>query len=233
MAGHPRPGAGLGGLTVFLEEGQREQWFSSELIRYMALVTLFGFALLFVGQVRARRPIIKLSLLLDRQFGAVAMMGVVLGIVLYGTSYAIPQFLATVADYNALQSGKIVLLSGIPSLIMIAMTPYLLRHIDIRIAVGFGLTIMGVSALLDTTLTWCRTDRASSTRSCCAASARSWACCSSARRRSARSRRRMRATRPPVQRDAQPGRQLRRARRHRDHPGHAHVLPLAPDSRRR
>ena len=144
---------GLGGLTVFLEEGQREQWFSSELIRYMALVTLFGFALLFVGQVRARRPIIKLSLLLDRQFGAVAMMGVVLGIVLYGTSYAIPQFLATVADYNALQSGKIVLLSGIPSLIMIAMTPYLLRHIDIRLAVGFGLTIMGASALLDTTLT--------------------------------------------------------------------------------
>lgn len=144
---------GLGGLTVFLEEGQREQWFSSELIRTMALVTLFGFALLMVGQFRAQRPIIKLSLLLDRQFGAVALMGVVLGIVLYGTSYAIPQFLATVADYNALQSGKIVLLSGIPSLIMIAMTPFLLRHIDIRIAVGFGLTIMGGSALLDTTLT--------------------------------------------------------------------------------
>ncbi|MCE3519419.1 EmrB/QacA family drug resistance transporter, partial [Escherichia coli] len=88
---------GLGGLTVFLEEGQREQWFSSGLIRLMALVAVTGFALLFAGQITAKRPVIKLKLLLDRQFGAVALMGMVLGIVLYGTSYAIPQFLASIA----------------------------------------------------------------------------------------------------------------------------------------
>jgi MFS transporter, DHA2 family, multidrug resistance protein len=144
---------GLGGLTVLLEEGQREQWFASELIRIMALVSTVGFAFLFAGQITARRPIIKLKLLLDRQFGSVALMGMVLGIVLYGTSYAIPQFLASIADYNALQSGKVVLLSGIPSLFMMAIVPILLRKIDVRIAVGSGLLIMGVSALMDATLT--------------------------------------------------------------------------------
>ncbi|SFP56832.1 MDR family MFS transporter [Sphingomonas rubra] len=144
---------GLGGLTVFLEDGQREQWFSSELIRWMALVSVTGFGLLFYGQATARRPIIKLSLLLDRQFGAVALMGVVLGVVLYGTSYAIPQFLAALAGYNALQSGKVVLLSGIPSLFMMAIVPILLKRIDIRIAVAAGLVIMGSSALLDANLT--------------------------------------------------------------------------------
>ncbi|MBB3346682.1 MULTISPECIES: MDR family MFS transporter [unclassified Sphingomonas] len=144
---------GLGGLTVFLEEGQREQWFSSELIRYMAAISLLGFALLMAGQFLARRPIIKLRLLLDRQFGSVALMGMVVGVVLYGTSYAIPQFLAAIADYNALQSGKVVLLSGIPSFFMMAIVPILLRHVDVRIAVGAGLLIMGTSALLDSTLT--------------------------------------------------------------------------------
>jgi MFS transporter, DHA2 family, multidrug resistance protein len=144
---------GLGGLTVLLEEGQREQWFASELIRIMALVSLVGFACLFVGQATAKRPIIKLKLLLDRQFGSVALMGVVLGIVLYGTSYAIPQFLAAVAGYNALQSGKVVLLSGIPSLFMMAIVPILLRTVDVRIAVASGLVIMGGSALMDATLT--------------------------------------------------------------------------------
>ena len=144
---------GLGGLTVFLEDGQREQWFASELIRWMALISLVGFGLLFWGQATAKRPIIKLSLLLDRQFGAVALMGVVLGIVLYGTSYAIPQFLAGIAGYNALQSGYVVLLSGIPSLFMMAAVPILLRTIDIRIAVGAGLLIMGGSALMDSHLT--------------------------------------------------------------------------------
>lgn len=144
---------GLGGLTVFLEEGQREQWFSSELIRTMFAVTLTGFALLFWGQAKAKRPVIKLKLLLDRQFGSVAVMGMVLGVVLYGTSYAIPQFLAVIANYNALQSGKVVLLSGIPSFLMMAIVPILLVRVDIRLAVGGGLLIMGGSALLDANLT--------------------------------------------------------------------------------
>ncbi|RDE06166.1 MDR family MFS transporter [Sphingomonas aracearum] len=144
---------GLGGLTVFLEDGQREQWFDSSLIRTMFVVMLVGFGLLFWGQATAKRPIIKLKLLLDRQFGSVALMGVVLGVVLYGTSYAIPQFLASVADYNALQSGKVVLLSGIPSLFMMVAVPLLLRTVGIRIAVATGLLIMGVAALMDANLT--------------------------------------------------------------------------------
>ncbi len=144
---------GLGGLTVFLEEGQREQWFSSGVIQLMAAVTATGFVMLFWGQITAKRPVIKLSLLLDRQFGSVALMGIVLGVVLYGTSYAIPQFLSAIAGYNALQSGKVVLLSGVPSLVMMAMVPILIRRIDIRIAVGGALLIMSASSFLDSYLT--------------------------------------------------------------------------------
>ncbi|WEK44701.1 MAG: DHA2 family efflux MFS transporter permease subunit [Candidatus Sphingomonas colombiensis] len=144
---------GLGGLTVVLEEGQREQWFQSSEIVTLSLVSAFGFILLFAGQIFARRPVIKLSLLLDRQFGSVAMMGIVVGMVLYGTSYVIPQFLAAIADYDALQAGKVVLLSGIPSLMLMPFTPLMIRHIDIRFAVAAGLLIMAASCWLDTTLT--------------------------------------------------------------------------------
>jgi DHA2 family multidrug resistance protein len=144
---------GMGGLTVFLEEGAREEWFASSLIQAMAAVSVTGFILLIYAQFTAARPVIKLSLLLDRQFGSVALMGMALGVVLYGTSYAIPQFLASVADYNALQSGKVVLLSGIPSLLMMPLVPLLVRTVDIRIAVALGMGIMGVSAYMETGLT--------------------------------------------------------------------------------
>ena len=144
---------GLGGLTVVLEEGQREQWFDSATIRYVTLVSVIGFGLLAWGQMTARRPIIKLSLLVNRQFGSVALMTVALGVVLYGTSYVIPQFLSSIAGYNALQSGKVVLLSGVPSLFMLAALPILMRFIDIRIAVGLGLAIMGAASLIDAHLT--------------------------------------------------------------------------------
>jgi len=144
---------GLGGLTVVLEEGQREQWFESSLILQLSAVSLFGFLLLFAGQFLAQRPVIRLKLLLDRQFGSVAAMAVVLGMVLYGTSYVIPQFVAIIADYNALQAGHVVLLAGIPSLILMPFTPLLMRYIDIRIAVAFGLCVMALSCWIDTSLT--------------------------------------------------------------------------------
>lgn len=143
---------GLGGLTVVLEEGQREQWFESPVIWQLSGVTLFGFALLAAGQAFARRPVIRLKLLLDRQFGSVAIMAVVLGLVLYGTSYVIPQFVTLIADYNAFQAGKVLVLMGIPSLMLMPFTPLMMRYLDIRAAVGFGLAIMAFSCWIETGL---------------------------------------------------------------------------------
>jgi DHA2 family multidrug resistance protein len=143
----------LGGLTVVLEEGEREQWFASSLIIELSVLSAIGFLLMMYGQITARRPVIHLSLLLDRQFGSVVVMGMVVGMVIYGTSYVIPQFLANIAGYNALQAGEIVLLSGIPSLMMMPIVPFLIRYIDIRIAVGFGLSLLAISAYLETDLT--------------------------------------------------------------------------------
>ncbi|MGF7147944.1 DHA2 family multidrug resistance protein [Sphingomonas zeicaulis] len=143
---------GLGGLTVVLEEGQREQWFQSREIIELSIVAAIGFVLLFAGQFVSERPVIRLKLLLDRQFGSVVLMGIVLGMVLYGTAFVIPQFLASIANYNALQSGQIVLVSGIPSLLLMPFTPFLIRRVDIRIAVTCGMLIMAGSCWVDTAL---------------------------------------------------------------------------------
>ncbi|MFC4309221.1 DHA2 family efflux MFS transporter permease subunit [Steroidobacter flavus] len=145
--------AGLGGLTVLLEDGQSEQWFESQLMINMAILSALGFVLIFAGQLFAKRPVIKLRLLLDRQFGSVAITGLVLGMVLYGTAYAIPQFLAVIAGYNALQSGQIVLLSGLPSLVMMPFVPIILRRLDIRLSVALGLLIMSISSFAEVSLT--------------------------------------------------------------------------------
>jgi DHA2 family multidrug resistance protein len=143
----------LGGLTVVLEEGEREQWFSSSFIIWLSIVSAIGFVLLMIGQATAKRPVIQLRLLLDRQFGSVVAMGIVIGMVIYGTSYVIPQFLSSISGYNALQSGKIVALGGLPSLLMMPLVPLFIRYIDIRVAVGFGLSVLAFSAWLDSDLT--------------------------------------------------------------------------------
>jgi DHA2 family multidrug resistance protein len=144
---------GLGGLTVVLEEGEREQWFSSPTIIWLTVISVVGFLLLSAGQWLARQPVIKLALLRNRQFGSVVVMVTVVGMVIYGTSYTIPQFLSAIAGYNSLQAGQVVMLSGIPVMLLMPITPWLIRNIDIRLSVGFGLIILAFSAWLETSLT--------------------------------------------------------------------------------
>lgn len=141
---------GLGGLTIVLEEGERELWFESALIWQLTCMSVIGFGLLIAGQIYAARPVIRLRLLMQRQFSSVIIMSMVVSMVSYGTAYAIPQFLAGVANYNALQSGVIVMLSGVPIILMMPITPLMIRMLDIRIAVGAGMLLLAGSAFLET-----------------------------------------------------------------------------------
>jgi DHA2 family multidrug resistance protein len=140
---------GLGGLTVVLEEGQRERWFESVLIRELSAVSVFGIGLLVLGQFVSRKPVIQLKILLTRSFGSVFVLSLMIGAALYGILYIIPQFLTAVPGYNALQSGEVAAISGLPTLMLLAVFPILVRLIDIRFAVAFGFVLYGVSCFMD------------------------------------------------------------------------------------
>lgn len=144
---------GLGALTVVLEEGHREQWFESTVIWQLTGVSLLGFIMIGIGQIYAKRPVVKLALLRNRAFAAVFGLSLILGGVMFGTAYVIPQFLASVADYNAMQAGKIVFLSGIPALMMMPFFPLLVSRVDLRLIVGTGMVFLALSCYLDVALT--------------------------------------------------------------------------------
>jgi DHA2 family multidrug resistance protein len=144
---------GLGGLTIVLEEGQREQWFESPMICGLTAAAALGFALLAAGQVLSRRPVIQLRILFRRTFGSVFVMSLVVGAALYGVLYVIPQFLTLVAGYNAEQSGDIIMISGIPTILMLAAFPILVRVVDLRFAVALGLLLYAITCFMDIGLT--------------------------------------------------------------------------------
>lgn len=144
---------GLGGLTVVLEEGHREEWFESRMILSLTGVTIVGFAMLLYGQLKARKPVLKLRLMLNRQFASVVIMALALGMVMYGSTYVIPQFLSIISDYNALQTGLVILWMGVPAFLLMPFLPLMIRRLHIRLAVGLGLAAMAVSCFISTSLT--------------------------------------------------------------------------------
>jgi DHA2 family multidrug resistance protein len=144
---------GLSCLTTVLEEGQRERWFESPLIVYLSLASALGFLILLVTQLVVKEPVIKFRLLLNKSYSSVILVVVVVGSVLYGVLYVMPQFLSAVSGYNAYQSGTILLLSGIPAFLVMPVLPRLLGRVNLRILVACGLTLLATSAFMDAHLT--------------------------------------------------------------------------------
>jgi len=132
-----------------LEEGQRERWLESTFINRLIVVSIVGFALLTVGQLTARSPVIQLKILFTRAFGSVFLLGLLAGAGLYGVMYVLPQFLTALADYNAFQSGLVTFVIGVPSLLMMTVYPLLEKRLDLRIGVAFGLVLYGIGCLMN------------------------------------------------------------------------------------
>ncbi|HSD39973.1 MAG TPA: DHA2 family efflux MFS transporter permease subunit [Rhodocyclaceae bacterium] len=144
---------GLSTLTAVLEEGQRLRWFESHEIIVMSAMSLAGFVMVALSQRYARRPILRLSLMRNASYASVILITFAVAAAIYGVTYLMPQFLALIAGYNAQQSGNVMLLSGIPSILMMPVLPYLLGRVNIRIMVTVGLTCFIVSCGLNSTLT--------------------------------------------------------------------------------
>lgn len=143
----------LGSLTVLLEEGHREQWFQSAFIWQLAIACVFGFGLVAFGQFFSKRPVMKLSLLRDRALAAVLTLMTVNGAVLFATLFTVPQFLAAIADYNALQAGQVLFVSGVVSIIGSLLYPFVIARVDIRILVGFAFLMAAMASYYSSGLT--------------------------------------------------------------------------------
>jgi DHA2 family multidrug resistance protein len=145
--------AGLSTLTVVLEEGQRERWFESELIVALSVVSLIGMCLIALSQRYADKPILRLSLMGNKNYASIVFIVFTVGAALYCVSYLVPQFLALIAGYNAQQSGAIMLLSGLPAFALMPILPRLIARVDCRAMVITGLLCFAGSCWLDIELT--------------------------------------------------------------------------------
>jgi len=145
--------AGLSSLTVVLEEGQRDNWFDSQLITWLSVVAAAGIGTLIAAQFTAKQPVVRLRLLTNKSYASVILIVFTVGAGLYCISYLVPQFLSNIAGYNAQQSGGIMLLSGLPAFLVMPILPRMLGKVDTRLMVISGLLVFSVSCMVDISLT--------------------------------------------------------------------------------
>jgi DHA2 family multidrug resistance protein len=135
---------GLGFLEVFLDEGQRKDWFSSQLIVVSAAVAGACLVAAVVWEMYHSDPVVSLRLLGDRRFAIATFTMFGLGFVLYGSTVLIPIFLQTLMGYDALTSGLALSPGGVAVVLLMPLVGVLLSRFEPRWLVAFGLAVSAI-----------------------------------------------------------------------------------------
>ena len=143
---------GLGCLEVMADRGEDDDWFGSSFINLMACGAVIGVLGAIGWLLIAKKPIVNLRVLADRNFATGFLAISSLGAVLYAAAVVIPQFAQQVLGYNAILAG-LILSPG--ALVIIALIPFigrLLPIIQTRFIIAAGFFIMGLSMIYSSSL---------------------------------------------------------------------------------
>jgi DHA2 family multidrug resistance protein len=143
---------GLGALQALLEEGNKDDWFGSPFIVKLAVIAAISLSLFIANELIVEKPLLRLRLLTNRNFGMGTLASVFLGFGLFGSIYLLPAYLGQVQHYNAEQIGEVLAWTGLPQLILIPLVPKLMQRIDARYLAGFGLLLFAYSSFMNTTM---------------------------------------------------------------------------------
>jgi DHA2 family multidrug resistance protein len=140
---------GLAALQTVLEEGNKDDWFGSPFILRLSLVAAVALGLFLCIEFTVARPLINLRLLGRRNFGLGSIANVMLGVVLYGSTFLLPLYLSQMQGYNAEQIGEVMAWTGLPQLVLIPLVPLLMKRLDARLLAGLGGVVFAASNFMN------------------------------------------------------------------------------------
>ena len=140
---------GLSALQAVLEEGNKNDWFGSPFIVKLAVVAAVSLALFVANELIVEKPVLRLRLLTQRNFGLGTVAAVFIGFALFGSIYLLPAYLGQVQRYNAEQIGAVLAWTGLPQLLLIPLVPKLMQRFDIRFIAVAGTALFAASSFMN------------------------------------------------------------------------------------
>jgi DHA2 family multidrug resistance protein len=143
---------GLASLQAVLEEGNKDDWFGSPFIVRLAVTAAISLTLFIANELLVDKPLLRLRLLTQRNFGMGTIAAVFVGFALFGSIYLLPAYLGQVQRYNAEQIGTVLAWTGLPQLILIPLVPKLMQRLDPRYIAATGMLLFAYSSFMNTTM---------------------------------------------------------------------------------
>ncbi len=103
---------GIGGLQLVLEEGERKDWFNSNLILSMTILSVAGIIAFIVRELKIKNPVVDLKVLKNRNVIVGAALSLAFGMAIYVSVFLYPVFVQAFLGWNATRTGLLILPSS-------------------------------------------------------------------------------------------------------------------------
>jgi DHA2 family multidrug resistance protein len=138
---------GIGALQILLDKGQEDDWFSSNFIVALAVISSVSLVALVWHELTTDNPVVDLRVFKARSYAIGVFLMTIVGFVLYGSLVLLPIMLQTLLGYPPLQAGIAMAPRGVGSFFMMPITGVLTGRFDARKLLTVGLTVGGVTLL--------------------------------------------------------------------------------------
>jgi len=139
---------GIGCLQMILDRGRRVDWFSSEFIIWLSVLSFTSLILFLIVELFVEHPIVNMRVFKDFSFslGNVVVFFILFN--LFGSIVLLPIYLQTLMGYTATLAGIVLAPGGIAALVAMPVAGILISRINPKIIIAIGIIVTAYATLL-------------------------------------------------------------------------------------
>jgi DHA2 family multidrug resistance protein len=140
---------GLGCLQIVLDKGQRNDWFSSDFIVSLSLISGTALILFLMTEWRSPHPVVNLRVFKDRSFAIGNLIMFAGFFCLFGSILLLPLYLQNLMGYTAFWAGLVLGPGGIAAFFIMPLAGLMMKkNISARLLLAIGLIVSAGSLWL-------------------------------------------------------------------------------------
>jgi DHA2 family multidrug resistance protein len=140
-------------LQLFLDQGERHEWFDSSFIAMLAIVAVVTLTGFLIRELTTAEPILDLSVYRDRNFAASSLVMLVVMMGFFSSMVLLALFTQKVLGYDAWTSGTVLAPGGVGNMLSLVIAGRLITRMDQRWLLALGCVLNAYATYVMSTLT--------------------------------------------------------------------------------
>jgi DHA2 family multidrug resistance protein len=138
--------AGIGSLQIFLDQGNSNNWFHSNFILLIALISATCIILFITRSMKHKTPVITLSIFKDYNFTLCTILLALFCGCLFGFVTLEPIMLESLFHYTPMIAGKTMIAIGASSAVSMGLSSFLMSRMKVKYILTISLLVSAIGA---------------------------------------------------------------------------------------